>query len=180
MIGREDRAALLRIARASIGAMLDAASYTAPVPGGGPLGEPRGAFVTLRLGGRLRGCIGRIVSEAPLAEVVAEMAVAAARDDYRFNPLARGDLEAIRIEISALGPLRTVTDPGEIAVGRDGLLVRKGRSSGLLLPQVAAEEGWGVRRFLDETCRKAGLPEGAWKEGASIEAFEAEVWGEEE
>jgi AmmeMemoRadiSam system protein A len=107
------------------------------------------------------------------------MAVAAARDDYRFECLAPRELPEIRIEISALTPPVPLRDPSEIAVGRDGLIIRKGDRSGLLLPQVAGEEGWSTERFLEETCRKAGLPPGAWREGASIERFEAEVWGEE-
>jgi len=179
MIPEEDRKALLRIARRSIESALRGVSFTAEISGAGPTTEPRGAFVTLTRGGKLRGCIGRISADAPLAGVVAEMAVAAAKDDHRFPPVTPDELSDIRIEISALTPLRRVADPGEIEVGRHGLLVRKGPCSGLLLPQVAAEEKWDVPAFLEHTCRKAGLPPGAWKEGAEIEAFEAEVWGEE-
>lgn len=182
MIGANDRAKLLEIARASIEAMLAERRYAPEIPRRGPLRENRGAFVTLTRRGHLRGCIGRIVSDEPLARVVAEMAIAAARDDYRFESVRTDELSEIHIEISALTPMRTLGDPlSEIEVGRHGLLIRRGSSSGLLLPQVAAGEGWSVACFLDETCRKAGLPAGAWnEEGAVVEAFEAEVWGEEE
>ena len=179
MISVEDRNELLRIARRSIESSMGGVSFTPPLPASGPLGEPRGAFVTLTRNGRLRGCIGRISASGPLARVVSEMAVAAARDDDRFPPVTKEEVGELHIEISALTPLRPITGPAEIEVGRHGLLIRKGHMSGLLLPQVAAEEGWDVPTFLDHTCRKAGLPAGAWKEGAEIEIFEAEVWGEE-
>ncbi|RPJ40392.1 MAG: AmmeMemoRadiSam system protein A [Candidatus Latescibacterota bacterium] len=179
MIGAADRGALLAVARRSIAGALEGSPIRPEVPESGPLGELRGAFVTLKRKGRLRGCIGRIVADRPLAKVVAEMAVAAAEEDWRFEPLSIDELHEVRIEISALGPFLPVHGPSEIVVGRDGLLIRKGNRSGLLLPQVGSEEGWTAERFLDETCRKAGLAPGEWKEGASIERFEAEVWGEE-
>jgi AmmeMemoRadiSam system protein A len=179
MISAEDRSELLRIARHSIECSLRGTSFAPGIPSSGSLREPRGAFVTLTRNGRLRGCIGRVSASAPLAEVVSEMAVAAARNDHRFPPVTGEELGELHIEISALTPLRPISNPAEIEVGRHGLLIRKGHFSGLLLPQVAEEEGWDVPTFLDHTCRKAGLPDGAWKEGAEIEVFEAEVGGEE-
>lgn len=178
-MNEEERRILLNVARRSIGEALAGGKYKPDVPGEGTLSEKRGAFVTLTRKGRLRGCIGRIVADEPVVLVVAAMAAAAARDDYRFQPLEPSELDGIRIEISVLTPFRPVRDPSEIEVGRHGLMIREGRQSGLLLPQVASEEGWDTERFLDETCRKAGLPKGAWRKGASIESFEAEVWGEE-
>ena len=180
MIDPKDREELLRVARRSVEETLRGGDYRPDVPPDGPLAEKRGAFVTLTRAGKLRGCIGLVVSDRPLIRVVAEMATAAARDDYRFSPVRREEFPELRIEISALTPLEPVAGPEEIRVGRDGLLIRKGASSGLLLPQVADREGWDAERFLDETCRKAGLPAGAWREGASVERFGAEVWGEEE
>jgi AmmeMemoRadiSam system protein A len=180
MIGESDRRRLLAIARRSIAAALEGRRYEPEIPDSGPLVEPRAAFVTLTRAGRLRGCIGRIVADEPLAAVVAEMAVAAAFEDYRFGRMAREEFGEIRIEISALTPFAPAREPSEIEVGRHGLMIRKGERSGLLLPQVAAEERWSAERFLEETCRKAGLPPGAWRGGATIETFEAEVWGEEE
>jgi uncharacterized protein (TIGR00296 family) len=88
------------------------------------------------------------------------------------------DLDAIDIEISLLGPLEPVADPQDIVVGRDGLVVERGWSRGLLLPQVATEWGWGAEQFLEHTCQKAGLPRDAWRKGATVWRFEAEVFGE--
>lgn len=182
MIGEEDRKELIRIARRAVEEAVRGGAFRPDgPPPEGPLGENRGAFVTLTREGRLRGCIGLVVADRPLLRVVAEMAAAAARDDPRFSPVREEEFPALRIEISALTPLEKVRSPEEIRVGRDGLLIRKGMRSGLLLPQVAEREGWDPERFLDETCRKAGLPAGAWKdEDAEVERFGAEVWGEEE
>ncbi len=178
MIGDDDRAFLLRTARRALEAAVRGGSFMPEIPKRGPAAEKRGAFVTLTRDGALRGCIGRIVADEPLAVVVAEMARAAALDDPRFPPVGEDELEAIDIEISAMSPVRRVSGPEEIVVGRDGLIIRKGPRSGLLLPQVASERGWDAVRFLDETCRKAALPPDAWKEGAAIETFRAEVWSE--
>ncbi len=135
-----------------------------------------GAFVTLTIRGRLRGCIGRIEAEEPVAVVVAAAARAAALDDPRFPPVALAELGAIEIEVSVLGPRRKIAGPHELEIGADGLIVTKGRRSGLLLPQVAAEHGFGREAFLAETCVKAGLARDAWREGAEIFAFRAEVF----
>jgi len=180
LIPAEDRKELLLVARRSIEAALRSEPYSLQIPDSGPLAEARGAFVTLTRGGVLRGCIGRVTANEPLLRVVSEMAIASAREDYRFSPVRKEELSQIHIEISALTPPRTIQDASEIQVGRHGLIIRKGSSSGLLLPQVASERHWDVPRFLEETCRKAGLPADAWREGATIELFEAEVWGEEE
>ena len=180
MIDSKDRSELLRVARRAVEESLRNGDFRPEIPDSGPLAEKRGAFVTLTRSGKLRGCIGLVVSDRPLTQVVAEMAVAAARDDYRFSPVREEELADLRVEISALTPLEPVESPADIRVGRDGLLIRKGNRSGLLLPQVAEREGWDAERFLDETCRKAGLPAGAWREGASVERFGAEVWSEEE
>jgi len=181
MIPAEARRDLLHLARKVVERAAAGERYVPDVPPSGVLAEHRGAFVTLTRGSRLRGCIGRIVADQPLVTTVADMAAAAARDDFRFDPVRPDEVDGLTIEISALSPIREVHDPlGEIEVGRHGLIIRQGPSSGLLLPQVAADAGWTVERFLDETCRKAGLPANAWREGATVEAFEAEVWGEEE
>lgn len=179
MISEEERAELLRVAHCSIKSALRGEKYEPEVPVNGRLAENCGAFVTLTIGGRLRGCIGLIVSDQPLVRVVAEMAAAAAKDDYRFKPLRPDELAKIRLEISALSPLEPVNGPDEIEVGRHGLLIRKGHNSGLLLPQVAEREKWDALRFLEETCGKAGLPADAWRENAAIFRYEAEVWEED-
>ena len=149
-------------------------------PAEGALGEPRGAFVTLhgRRDGELRGCIGMMQAERPLVETVARMAVAAATQDGRFPPVTAGELPGLRIEISALGPLRPIR-PDEVEVGRHGLLIGLGGRRGVLLPQVPVEQGWDRETFLAHTCWKAGLPEDAWQR-ADVEllGFTADVFGE--
>ena len=104
--------------------------------------------------------------------------MAACSSDPRFPPLAPTELDSIDIEISLLGPTETISGPQEIVVGRDGLIVERGRQRGVLLPQVAAEWNWDAEAFLAHTCRKAGLPPDAWRQGASVSRFEAEVFGE--
>lgn len=146
----------------------------APTP---RLREPYGAFVTLTIGSRLRGCIGYIEGQGPVWDTVARMAKAAAFEDPRFPPLRPGEFERLAIEISILGPVAECPDPAAIEVGRHGLIVRKGGRSGLLLPQVAVEWKWDRETFLAHTCLKAGLPENTWREaGCSLFWFEAEVF----
>lgn len=141
------------------------------------LAQPAGAFVTLRRQGRLRGCIGYIQPTRPLYLTVAEAALAAAFQDRRFPPLELAELDAVEIEISLLSPYFEI-HPEEVEVGRHGLIVSQDAFRGLLLPQVAVEYGWDRERFLEETCCKAGLAPDAWKKGAHLEAFTAEVFSE--
>ena len=147
---------------------------------GGALLAARGAFVTLHKEGALRGCIGVFDPGTPLWETVKEMARSAATRDPRFEPLGAGELGEVHIEISALTPLERTLDAETIEVGRHGIYIKKGAMRGVLLPQVATDHGWDRETFLEETCRKAGLPRDAWMEGAEIYTFEAEVFGEEE
>jgi uncharacterized protein len=178
MLSQQEREDLLRRAREAI-----AASLSIPCPDGAlaPSGSMRqaGAFVTLHDRGRLRGCIGYLEADLRLADVVQHCAVSAAISDPRFPPLSRGEFAGIEIEISVLGSLQPVTDVGEIEVGRHGLLVQLGGRRGLLLPQVATEWGWDRDTFLAHTCLKAGLPPDAWKAGAQLWTFEAEVFRED-
>ncbi len=178
-----EKATLLRIARAAL---------ESAVKGGGrpdmsdfeitpALEQKRGAFVTLKTSGKLRGCIGYVAPIKPLWEAVVENAANAALSDPRFNAVRESELAGIDIEISAMTPLETITDPEIVEVGKHGIMVTRGMYRGLLLPQVATEYGWGREEFLNHTCRKAGLPETAWKEaGTQIEVFSAEVFGEKE
>jgi AmmeMemoRadiSam system protein A len=176
----EERSFLLDLARSTITARLQDRPLPHPRPWQGPLLEARGAFVTLKVEKRLRGCIGHVVGVVPLWEAVRENALAAAFRDPRFPPLELEELDEVHIEISALTPLRTAR-PEEVEVGRDGVLVENGAARGLLLPQVASEYGWNREEFLDHTCRKAGLPAGSWKRRATIiSVFSAEVFGEDE
>ncbi len=173
-----ERGALLRLARETLRAQLTGA---APPPD--PEGTPSrfaGAFVTLRAGDELRGCIGYPRGDRPLAEVVRQCAVSAALEDPRFYPISADELLQVTIEISVLGPIEPVTDVSRIAVGRHGLIVSSGSNRGLLLPQVAAEHGWSREVFLSQTCLKAGLAPDAWRRGASIAMFEAEVFAEDQ
>jgi AmmeMemoRadiSam system protein B/AmmeMemoRadiSam system protein A len=141
------------------------------------LKEKRGAFVSLHKHGQLRGCIGSIQPSKPLHQTVQEMAVAAAFNDPRFESLTSKELKDIELEISVLTPLERIKDIKEIEVGKHGLYIKKGFFSGLLLPQVATDYNWDRITFLEETCRKAGLPRNAWKErDAEIYLFSADIF----
>jgi uncharacterized protein len=143
------------------------------------LSEPRGAFTTLYCQGKLRGCVGYPMPSLPLFRTVIETARAAAFDDPRFVPLSLDEARDPSVSISVLSPLEPIS-PEQVEVGRHGLLVSDGVRRGLLLPQVPLEHGWDRIAFLEQTCRKAGLPLDAWRMGASIEAFTAEVFGDED
>jgi AmmeMemoRadiSam system protein A len=177
----DDHRTLLELARSSIAAHLAnrrLPELEAPSP---PLAEPRGAFVTLRLDGELRGCIGHVVATEPLWCSVRSNAMNAAFHDPRFPQLTVDELPQVRIEISALTPLQEISRPEEITIGRDGLMIEKGPWRGLLLPQVATELGCDAHAFLDATCRKAGLPPGEWRSPeARLLRFSAEVFAEPE
>ncbi|HXG59378.1 MAG TPA: AmmeMemoRadiSam system protein A [Thermoanaerobaculia bacterium] len=181
MLDDDQRKRLLNVARQSIASVLEGrpAEWRAE-DFDDDLRKPAGAFVTLRTrDGDLRGCIGSIYPTAPLYRAVAASAVNAAFRDPRFFPLQREELPHITIEISVMGPLEPVADVGSIEVGRDGLIVSRGRSAGLLLPQVATEHGWDRETFLSQTCVKAGLPPDAWRSPeCRIERFTAEVFSE--
>ena len=138
-----------------------------------------GAFVTLHNQGELRGCMGRIISSDPLWKTIQEMAIVAATQDTRFDSVGLGELEEIDIEISVLTPFQKVEDLDEIQVGVHGLMISQGTHRGLLLPQVASEEGWSPEEFLAHTCIKADLPAEAWLDTKTkIEIFSAQVFGE--
>ena len=180
MYTREERRTLLDIAKAAVRAAVRGESYRPPEPAAEALRAPGAAFVTLRKQGNLRGCIGHVVATLPLYRCVAEVAEAAATQDYRFDPVTPQELDQLTFEISVLTPPEVVTDPATIRVGRDGLIVSRGRNRGLLLPQVPGEQGWNREQFLDGTCRKAGLPAGCWRDPETrLERFQAVVWGED-
>ena len=173
-----ERQALLRAARESIAGHFHARRPALPAPTGA-LAEHRGAFVTLHGGdGELRGCVGLMRSDRPLLETVARMAVAAAIEDGRFEPVTEAELDGLSIEVSALSPLAPIR-PEDVEVGRHGLLIGDGVRRGVLLPQVPGEHGWDRDTFLVHTCRKAGLPDDAWKKpGVELLAFTADVFRE--
>jgi AmmeMemoRadiSam system protein A len=136
----------------------------------------RGVFVTLKVNGELRGCIGYPLPHKPLAQAVVELAIAAATQDYRFESLGEDDLGYLEIEISVLTLPRPIKDVREIVVGRHGIIVSKGHHKGLLLPQVPVEYAWDMETYLRHGCMKAGLDQNEWKRGAVIEVFEAQVF----
>ena len=183
---REDQCRLLGLARRTLERLAPAG---AKVPaeealiGPSPIPEsvslPRGVFVTLHMKGALRGCIGYVTPVAPLYRAVIENAVNAARRDPRFAPVELDEVRDIDIEISVMTLPGKISSVDEIEVGKHGLIVSKGHSRGLLLPQVATENKWNRDTFLDYTCTKAGLPPSAWREGGvEIEVFSAQVFSE--
>jgi AmmeMemoRadiSam system protein B/AmmeMemoRadiSam system protein A len=185
-IPEQDQRTLLRLARESVthaahGTSPPSDLYTASELSP-RLNAPRAAFVSLhtRRSGRLRGCIGWLEARKALVDAVVENARAAATRDPRFAAVAPEEVEDLDIEISVLGPLLDVEDVAEIEVGRDGLLIDMEARRGILLPQVPVQLHWGREEFLDNVCRKAGLPADAWKRGARIQRFEAVVFSEAE
>jgi AmmeMemoRadiSam system protein A len=171
------RRALLDLARRSIAAHVAGE----PEPSAEGPAAPQGAFVSLKTRdrGRLRGCIGHVDGDQPLAETVRRVAVAAAVEDPRFPPVSADELDSLRLEISVLSPLEPIR-PEDVEVGRHGLLLRCQGRSGLLLPQVPVAQGWDREEFLDHTCRKAGLPPGTWRRAdCTLLGFTATVFAEE-
>jgi AmmeMemoRadiSam system protein A len=172
----DERAQLLRLAHDSIFSVLRGVDVSFESPSA-HLAEHRRVFTSLYLQGELRGCVGYVLPNSPLYRAVAETARAAAFSDNRFAPVSREEASLLEIELSILSPPQTIRAE-EIAVGRHGLLVSCQGQRGLLLPQVPIEHEWDRVTFLQQTCRKAGLPVDAWQKGATIEAFTAEVFGE--
>jgi len=173
----EEKKILRRIALTAIeGKLKGVRNHPAEKPTSN-LQQKRGAFVSLHKSGHLRGCIGQIVPAKPLYQTIEDMAIAAAFDDPRFEPLAAKELPDLELEISVLTPMERMKRADEIEIGKHGLYLKKGFYSGLLLPQVAAEYGWDRTTFLEETCRKAGLPRSAWKEKSTeIYLFSADIF----
>jgi AmmeMemoRadiSam system protein A len=178
ILSETQRRFLLHLAREAITARLVKDRMLEPKTDDPLMAEKRGAFVTLTKKGELRGCIGYPLPVKPLAGAVAEMAVAAAIEDPRFEPVTIKEIADLHIEISVLSLPAPVDDPKNVVVGRHGIIVSRGFRKGLLLPQVPLEYQWDRETFLRHGCLKAGLPPDAWKAGASIEVFEAEVFGE--
>jgi len=173
---QEERFLLLRLAHDSISSALQHREISLDAPTA-HLAEPRGVFTSLYLREQLRGCVGYVLPTSSVFRAVAETARAAAFSDNRFPPVTIEESPHLQIELSILSPPQPL--PAEaIEVGRHGLLITWHGRRGLLLPQVPVERGWDRTTFLEQTCRKAGLPPDAWKQGARIEAFTAEVFGE--
>ncbi|MDT8068214.1 MAG: AmmeMemoRadiSam system protein B [Terriglobia bacterium] len=176
----QDKAELLRIARASVeSAVRDHKVYEPAVPATGILLQERGAFVTLREKGELRGCIGYTSPIYPLYQTVRDVAALAALRDPRFSPVRESELKDLQYEISVLSPMQHVLDTSTIKIGEHGLLIRKGSREGLLLPQVPVEQRWDRATFLQEVSLKAGFPGEAWRdEDADLFTFTATVFSD--
>lgn len=174
----QERSILLHLAHESIASALQHREISLLSPTA-HLDQPRGAFTTLYSGGHLRGCVGYALPVASVYRTVAETARAAAFDDTRFSPVTLTDLPALEVSLSILSPLMPI-QPEEIEIGRHGLLVSWESRRGLLLPQVPIEHHWDRDTFLQQTCKKAGLPKDAWQQGATLEAFTAEIFGDKE
>jgi AmmeMemoRadiSam system protein A len=176
LIDPPTRRRLLTLARAAL---------EARVRGGARPGIPPdldvqayGVFVTIHCGDALRGCLGALEPRDAIPEAIVRLAAAVAHEDYRFTPLQSDELASVMIDLSILTPPEIITAVERITVGRHGLIVQHGAQRGLLLPQVAPEQGWDANTFLEHTCLKAGLARDAWRDGATISCFEAEVFGE--
>ncbi len=175
-----DKKALLALARKTITRYLT--TETVPLARGfsPAVQEFRGVFVTLKKFGNLRGCIGRLIPEAPLGQLVGAMAIQSALNDTRFRPVTIDEVKDIEIELSVLTPMKSVPSAEDIVVGRDGVLLQKGRAGAVFLPQVATEQGWSREEMLDQLCMKAGLAKGSWRTGAEFQTFQAIVFHESE
>jgi AmmeMemoRadiSam system protein A len=176
-----ERRQLLDLARAAVEAavkgeqepVLDRAALTPE------LLAPAAAFVTIHEHGELRGCVGLMRFEVPLWENVREAAAAAALDDARFLPVSESELSDLELEVSVLDPLVELRDPAGFEAGRHGIVVERDGRRALLLPQVAAEMGWGAEQMLEAVCRKAHLAGHAWREaGTRLYVFESACYSE--
>jgi AmmeMemoRadiSam system protein A len=193
----DQRQTLLRIAHQAILFALERHPLPKAPPSSPVLSELRGVFTTLYLRRdadgdldpelhgelqreshrELRGCVGYVMPIVPLYRAVAETARAAAFEDFRFLPVTKEEALRLEVSLSVLSRLFPI-HPEAVEVGRHGLLISDGARRGLLLPQVPLEHGWDRETFLDQTCRKAGLPLDAWRKTATLEAFTAEVFAD--
>ena len=173
---QDERVLLLRLAHDSILSALESRGIPLkpPTP---HLEEPRGVFTSLYLNGALRGCVGYVLPIGSVYRVVSETARAAAFEDTRFAPVKMEEAPHLDVELSILSLPQPIV-PESIEIGRHGLVISTAGRRGLLLPQVPVEHNWDRETFLNHTCHKAGLPMDAWRNGAIIEAFTAEVFGD--
>jgi AmmeMemoRadiSam system protein B/AmmeMemoRadiSam system protein A len=175
-LSAEEKKELLRLARQAVETYVAEKKVVAYETKDPNLLAERGAFVTLKKGGELRGCIGFIEPVASLCETVIQTAIYAATEDNRFSPVQPEELSELEYEISVLTPLQKIDNPRLVQVGKHGLIIAMGRNRGVLLPQVPVENNWDRETFLGQACLKAGLPPDAWKKGAEISVFEAIVF----
>ena len=177
MIGTQDQRRLLDLARQALEARVR--QLLPPSVGqGGAFDWARGAFVTIHYRGELRGCLGRLELDMSLGETIAHLAAVVSDSDPRFAPVSTSELSGIDVEISVLTPEWEISSMENIEIGRHGVIIEEGPRRGLLLPQVATDHGWDRVMFLSHACLKASLPADAWRRGARILIFEAQVFGE--
>lgn len=170
---KSEQQQLLKLARQSINHALEGRATTVPSEKLLPalMQDGHGAFVTLYLNGRLRGCIGLLESNLSLAETVEAMASAAAFNDPRFKPLTAEEFSLVKIELSIVMPKQKIENINQIKLGRDGIVISGRGRQGVFLPQVASETGWDLETYLDNCCeQKAGLPPKAWQQ-ADVTVF---------
>lgn len=178
-LSEAERKAILDLARQAVGEAVCRNRLLSEIPTSGILERRCGVFVTLHVAKRLRGCIGVIEAKERLGESIARCAASAALEDPRFTKIRPEELSDLNIEVSLLSSLERI-QPEEIEIGKHGLLVEQDFRRGLLLPQVATEHHLDKERFLQETCRKAGLRADAWKSpGARIYGFTCEIVSEQ-
>lgn len=175
-LSSDEKTSLLQIARETLERYVRNNEVYHPETDNPKFLSKRGAFVTLKKKGELRGCIGFIEPVLPLHQTIVQATIYAASKDTRFPPVSPSELKDIELEISVLTPFKKIDDPREVDVGKHGLIIAKGNRRGLLLPQVPVENRWSREMFLQQTCQKAGLPRDAWRSGAEIYTFEAIVF----
>lgn len=176
MIDAERRRRLLRLAHEALEAQVRGARL--PRPPADLVVPMSGLFVTIHCRGDLRGCLGTLEADESLGDGLVRLAAEVSCQDPRFRPVSVDELNDVTIDLSLLTLPELISDPKTIIVGRDGLIVERGRRRGLLLPQVATEHQWDAETFLAQTCLKAKLPPDAWRTGARVLRFEAEVFGD--
>lgn len=173
-----DKKTLLKLARQSLQRFLTTETVPLTRNLSPRLQLPQGVFVTLKEHGELRGCIGLLIGDFPVGLTTAWMAVQAGENDSRFRPVTLKELAALEIEISVMTPLKPISKPTDIVLGRDGVVIGKSGRQAVFLPQVATEQGWSLAEMLDQLCLKAGLLRDAWKSGAQFQVFQADVFSE--
>ena len=175
-----EKASLFSIARESIKSVLDKRKMLLPEENefSSKLLKHLGAFVSLKINGKLRGCVGRFTSSEPLYKVIKMSAISSAFEDPRFPSLTKEEYKKTDIEITVLGPLISIRNISEIILGKHGIHIKKDSKSGTMLPQVATENGWTVEQFLGYTARdKAGIGWFGWKD-ADVSVFDGIVFEE--
>ena len=169
---------LLKLAREAINLFLETGKHLSKNTEDTWLKAKRGAFVTLKLQKKLRGCIGYPLPHDPLYNTVIDSAIMAASKDSRFQTLTKDELQEIKIEISVLSLPRNIKNISDIEIGKHGIIISQDLNKGLLLPQVPVEWNWDLETYLRHGCLKAGLKENAWKKNATIQIFTAQVFSE--